>query len=64
MICTDCRHYTPDSEGYGGIGVCGRNVSRETSAIVYHKGTVELHRQQALPYPGQQACSEYDAKLT
>ena len=59
MTCGKCRYFTPDAEGYGGIGKCAQEVEREGTALVYHKGQVEIHRQQALPYPGQQSCQEF-----
>lgn len=60
MTCSTCNHFTPDEEGYGGIGICALEISRDAIAVVYHKGFREAHHQQSLPYPGQAGCSEWE----
>ena len=59
--CRDCRRFSPDPVGYGGMGTCGKDITREALAIVHHNGHTEIHRQDLLLYPGQAACVEFEA---
>ena len=56
--CGTCAHFTADPIGYGGIGTCALEVSRETAVHVIHDGISQLHYQKLLLYPGQVACRQ------